>query len=100
MLARGFKKIHGAKGVHIKIEEGDVRRLVMRRLRGAMDYQVKAVLAEQSHHPVAVTNIELLKSEMARCALESLEIPQCVPRRTEEHAAHVVVHTDYFVTLT
>ncbi len=64
-----------------------------------MDDQVEAVLAEQRHHPVAVANIERHGSELPRGALEPLEIPQRVPRRAEEHAAHVVVHADDLVAL-
>jgi len=57
------------------IEEGDVRCLVMGRLRGAVDHQVKAIFAEQRHDPIAVSNIERHGSEPPRGALEPLEIP-------------------------
>ena len=60
----------------------------------------KRFFSEQRHTAFAVSNVERHGSEMLCAFLEPLEIPQCVPRRTEEHAAHVVVHADYFVTLT
>ena len=75
MLARGFQQIHGAQRVHFKIQERDVRRFVMRRLRRAMDDQVEAIFAEQRHDPVAVSNIERQRSELSRSFLEPLEIP-------------------------
>ena len=81
MLARGFEQIHRAQRVHFKIEQGDVRRLVVRGLRGAMDDQVEAIFAEQRHHAVAVANIERHGSELPRGALEPFEIPQRVSRQ-------------------
>ncbi len=44
--------------IHFEIQQRDVRGLVVRGLRGAMDDQVEAVLAEQAHHAFAVANIE------------------------------------------
>src|SRR5882672_1862162 len=94
VLARGLEKIHRAERVDFEIEQSDVGRFVVRRLRGAMKDQVEAVLAKQGHDAFAVSDIEGGRSEVLRRILEPLQIPYRVSRRAEENAAHVVVRAD------
>src|SRR5579864_2901382 len=46
MLVRGFEEMEGAESVHLEVENRDIARLVVRRLRGAMDNQAEAVRSE------------------------------------------------------
>ena len=41
MKARGFEQIDRTQRVYFKIENGDIARLIVRRLRGAMNDEIE-----------------------------------------------------------
>ena len=47
MLTSGFEKIESAESVDFEIQDGNVARLVVRRLCGAVDDQIEAAGAEE-----------------------------------------------------
>lgn len=99
MKARRFQKIHSAQRVDLEIEDGDIASLVMGRLRGAMDNQVKPVGTEKSFQGDAVSNVQIVMCEIPGAAAKAPEIPHCVALFAEENSAHVVVNTVDQVTL-
>src|SRR5215472_14032727 len=99
MLPRGFEQIQCSHGVHFKIQQGNVPGLVVRRLRRAMHDQVELLRSKEFFDRGAVSNIQRRVREAFGCALQPFQVPQRVSRRTEEFAAHVVVHAGHFMAL-
>ena len=70
MEMRGFQEIDGAKSVDFKIEDGDVAGLVMGRLGGAVDDQVKAMGTKERLKGDAVADVHIVMSEVFRNATQ------------------------------
>src|SRR5206468_2610308 len=64
---------------------------VVRRLRSAVDDEVRAVLGEERQHRLPGADVERVVREPAGGAAEPLEVPRRVAVRAEEVAPHVVV---------
>src|SRR5687767_8090081 len=90
MLARGFKEIQRAYGVHVEIHQGNVPRAVMRRLRGAVDHEVEAVLPEEGEHRLSGPDVYGMMLQ-PRDSQEMVAAPRCVAFFAEKLPAHVVV---------
>src|SRR6266567_5749445 len=99
VLARCFEKIYRAERIDIKIEQRDIRRLVMRRLSGAVDNQVKLVLAEQSDYTIAVAYIEGGGGKVPGDAFQPLQIPECVTGSAKKYAPHIIVRPNNVMAL-
>ncbi len=85
--------------VHFKIQNRNIPRLVMRRLRRAMHDQLELVRFEKLIDSPAIANIQLGVLESLRRSLQPLQVPQRIARRAKKHAPHVVVHADNFMPL-
>jgi hypothetical protein len=99
VLACRFEKIHGAERVNLEIEQGNVPRLVMGRLRRAVDDQIKTVRSKKLFDSGAVANVQRRVCEPLGRGLQPLQIPERVASSAEENPAHVVVHTHDFMAL-
>ncbi len=94
VAAQPFQHVHCSGGVDVEILERHACREVVRRLRRAVDDQIETLLFEQSEDGVSIPDVELDVFEVPDGRLQTALIPACVPVRTEEDRAHVVVDTD------
>ena len=99
VLARGFEQVDGAECVDLEIQNGNVARLVVRRLRGTVDDEVEAMRTEQLLDGRAIADVQADVNEVAGFAFESFEVPKGIAGGPEEFAAHVVVDADDVVAL-
>ena len=99
MLPRGLQQIHGAQSVHLEIEQGNLPRFIVRRLRRAVHDQIETPRAKQLFHGRAVANVQRCVRKALRNALQPLQIPQRVARGPKKHAPHVVIYARDFVPL-
>jgi hypothetical protein len=72
----------------------------MGRLSGAVNDEIEAVRAEQSLHGNAVTDVQIVMSEVPGDPAQTVQIPGCVARIPEKDAAHIVVDAVDFAALT
>ena len=91
METSAFEKIDGAKGVHFKIESGNISGLVVGGLSGAVNDQVEGMGAEKLFECGAIANIDFVMSEVASDLAKTVQIPAGVAGLAEEDPAHVVV---------
>src|SRR6267378_3966573 len=99
MLACRFQEIHRAERIHVEIEQGNLSRLIVRRLRRAVDDQIEALRSKEFFDGCSVANVQRRMCEPLGHTLQPLQIPERVARGAEENAAHVVVHAHNFMPL-
>src|SRR6266550_1966275 len=99
MLARRFQEIHRAKRIHLEIEQGNLSRFIVRRLRRAVDDQIEALCSKEFFDGRSVANVQRRVSEPLGYGLQPLQIPERVARRAEENPPHVVIHAHNFMSL-
>ncbi len=99
MESRNFQKIYGTQGIYLKIQDGNLSRLVVRRLRRTVNYQIRSMGAKEFFECNPVTNVHIVVGEMFGATAKALEIPGCIARISEEDTAHIVVHANDFATL-
>src|ERR1700682_6141452 len=99
MLARRFQEIHRAERIHLEIEKRNLSRLIVRRLRRAVDDQIEALRSKEFFDGRSVSNVQRRVCEPLGYPLQPLQIPERVARGAEENPAHVVVHADDFMPL-
>ena len=63
-----------------------------------MHNQVKTLCSKQFFDPRAIANIQRGVREALCRALQSFQVPQRVPRGTEEFAAHIVIDAENVMT--
>src|SRR5260370_11435169 len=97
MQPRGFQKVHRAKRVHLEIDQRNLARLIVRRLRGAVDDQIKALRSKQLLDGCPVANVQRRVREPLGHALQPLQIPERIACRAEKDPPHVVVYPDDFM---
>src|SRR6266480_1177136 len=99
MLARRFQEIHGAKRIHLEIEQGNFSRFIVRRLRRAVDDQIEALRSKEFFDGRSVANVQRRVREPLGRSLQPLHIPERIARRAEENPPHVVIHAHNFMSL-
>src|SRR6266853_1073573 len=99
MLPRRLQQVYGPWRVRLDIQQGDLPRFLVGRLRRAVDYQVKAVRPKHFFNGRTVANIQRRVCEPLGDTLQPLQIPKRVACRAEENPSHVVVHADNFMSL-
>ena len=99
MLPRGFEEIYRPERIHFEIEQGNLPRFIVRRLRRAVDDQIKPVNSQEFFDARSVANIQRRVCKSLGQTLQPLQIPKRVACGTKEHPTHVVVHANNFVPL-
>src|SRR6267378_2323790 len=99
MLARRFQEVHRAEGIHLEIEQGNLSRFIVRRLRRAVDDQIEALRSKEFFDGRSVANVQRRVRESLGHGLQPLQIPERVARRAEENPPHVVIHAHNFMSL-
>ena len=99
MLARRFQEIHRAERIHLEIEQGNLSRFIVRRLRRAVDDQVEALCSKEFFDGCSVANVQRRVCEPLGHTLQPLQIPERIACRAEENPPHVVIHAHNFMPL-
>src|SRR5260370_32144930 len=99
MLARGFQEVHRVERILLEIEQGNLSRFIVRRLRRAVDDQIEALRSKEFFDRRSVANVQRRVCKPLGHTLQPLQIPERVACRAEENPTHVVVHADNFMPL-
>ena len=99
MLSCRLQEIHGADRVDVEIDQRNLARLIVRRLRRAVDDQIESLRSKKFFDGSPVANIQRRVRKPLGRSFQPLEIPERIARGAEKHAAHIVVHADDFMPL-
>src|SRR5882757_667791 len=99
MKSRGFEQIYGPERIDFEIQDWDFTGLIVGRLRGTMNDQVKLVFAKKLLERTSIADVQIAVGEIPSNAPKALQIPGGIARIAEENTAHVVVHSDHLVPL-
>src|SRR3974390_397547 len=99
MEAGSLEKIDRAEGVDFEIEDGDIARLVVGRLGGAVNNQIKAIGTKEGFKTDAIAHVEFMMNEIPGDRAKTIQIPGGVTGRAKENLAHIVVDAVDFVAL-
>src|SRR5258706_7696112 len=99
VLPRGLKKVHGAERIDLEIKDGNIARLVVRRLCSAVNDQVETTLLEHLVNFLSIADIYVVRNEASSHSPKSFQIPLRIALRAKKYTPHVVVHADHAVPL-
>ena len=78
--------------VHVEVVERNVARLVVGRLRCAVNDQFGRCLPEIASDGLPIANVDAVRREVPRFPHQPLQVPRRIALRPEELAPHVVVN--------
>lgn len=96
-LPRRFQQVQRADGIHVEIHKRNLLRLVVRRLGGTVNDQVKPLRLEEIHDLLPVADVERHVGKAPGVLAQALKVPARVARRAKKLAAQIVINAEDLV---